>query len=129
MPEGFRAASLSIAREADILFVALVGAVAPEEPYLMFQHKDEYDDQDVRLGMNQPYVEYCGQGWSWYGHMLSVELFRDRLCIRMDDTAAARMKTNGRIEVAFDLDDGRFDELRSALSETFRDRDYYRDRS
>jgi hypothetical protein len=39
------------------------------EQYLMLQAKDEHTEQDVRLGMNDVYVECCGQGWSWYGHI------------------------------------------------------------
>ncbi|HJP58838.1 MAG TPA: hypothetical protein VJ865_02525, partial [Gemmatimonadaceae bacterium] len=34
------------------------------ERYLVVQGSDSYDEQDVKLGMNDIYVETCGQGWS-----------------------------------------------------------------
>lgn len=37
------------------------------EQYLMLQRKHRFTDQDIRFGMDDIYVETCGQGWSWYG--------------------------------------------------------------
>jgi len=85
----------------------------------MLQHKGTYTDQDVRFGMNLPYIEYCGQGCSWYGHILSFLLARASIRVHMDEEAARHMNNDGVLEVRFTVTDAEFEELRSALHETF----------
>lgn len=120
MPSGFTAQQLSITEESGVLVIGF-GAPSTEEEdfYLMLQHKDEYDEQDVEFGMNEPYIEYCGQGWSWYGHMDRFTLMRDRVEIQMNHAAASHMGNDGHIEVGFSLSDQEFDRLSVALQRTF----------
>jgi hypothetical protein len=82
MSHGFVATQLSVTVEHNVLIVML-GAPSTEEDdfYLMLQHKDEYSAQDIKLGMNLPYIEYCGQGWSWYGHIQNFSLKRN--CVKV----------------------------------------------
>jgi Immunity protein 10 len=126
MPTGFVADQMSVTEEHGVLVVAL-GAPSTEEEdfYLMLQHKDEYDEQDVNFGMNEPYIEYCGQGWSWYGHIDQFELLRDRVKVQMNETAASRMGNDGHIEVQFSLGEQEFGRLRAALRRTFYGRAFF----
>lgn len=97
------------------------------ERYLMFQRAREWSDEDQRLGMADVYVETCGQGWSWYGHIASVELRNNRIEVLLDEHAASRMRDTGEILVGFELSPTQFAELREAMRRIFRDRAYFRD--
>lgn len=126
MATGFLATKFSVTEEHGVLVTAL-GAESTEDDdfYLMLQHKDHYTEQDRALGMDQPYIEYCGQGWSWYGHIQSFQLHRDCVVVQLDMEAASHMKNDGAINVGFKLDDGEFNQLRQTLRRTFRDRHYF----
>ena len=126
MPTRFLATRFSVTEEDGVLVTAL-GAESVEEDdfYLMLQQKDRYTEQDAKFGMNQPYIEYCGQGWSWYGHIESFQLQRDHVKVQLDMEAASHMRNDGLIEVEFKLNDGEFNQLRQALKRTFRDRQYF----
>jgi hypothetical protein len=126
MPVGFTAVEFNVIEEDGTLITALGGhSSAGDDLYLMLQHQYEHDGQDRELGFDQPYIEYCGQGWSWYGHIVHFRLRRSRIQVVMDQAAAARMGNDGEIEVTFDLSDEQFQALRTALSTTFADQTCY----
>ena len=62
----FHANHVTVTRE-DWGDLVLLSADEDSEQYLMLQAADSDDDQDVRFGMDDIYIETCGQGWSWYG--------------------------------------------------------------
>jgi hypothetical protein len=130
MPTGFVATEFGVTEEDEVL-VTTLGAESTEDEdfYLMVQHANEYDDQDVKLGMDKPYIEYCGQGWSWYGHIDRFELLRTRIKVQMNAEAAAHMGNDGLIEVDFNLGDSDFARLRQSLATTFAGQSYYADRA
>jgi hypothetical protein len=122
----FHANHVDVSREEwGYLVVLSQDADLSAETYLMLQAKDRHDDQDVRLGMDDVYVEVCGQGWSWYGNILSFELTANRVSVQLSAEAAARMRNDGRIEATFSLDAAKYIELRAALQQVFRTSDYY----
>ncbi len=128
MPTGFTATEFSVIEEDGALITALGEAAnAGSDAYLMLQHQYENDEQDRNLGFDKPYIEYCDQAWSWYGHIASFRLYRDRVHVVMDQFAASRMGNDGEIEVAFHLRDDQFQTLRAALSTTFAGQPYYLD--
>ncbi len=128
MYTGFHATTFNVTEERGVLITTLAAPSTEEEDfYLMLQHKEEHDAQDVKFGMDKPYIEYCGQGQSWYGHILSFGLSRDRIRIRMDEEAAAHMRNDGHIEVTFELGEVEFAELRSAVHATFEGQLYFAD--
>ena len=128
MPVGFVATELAVLHENGVL-VTTLGAPSTEDEdfYLMLQRKDQYDEQDVRFGMNLPYIEYCAQGWSWYGNILSLTLRSNSVTVRMSAEAAERMQNDGEIEVQFNLSSAQFQELRSSLQQTFTGYAYFHD--
>jgi hypothetical protein len=116
----FDAQEVSITEEFGVHIIALSGATSGDDDlYLMVQYQDSYTSQDVQLGMAEPYIELCGQGWSWYGHIDRFELRRDCVWLQMDTHAASEMKNDGEFEVRFVIGDGQFDELRTALTQAF----------
>jgi hypothetical protein len=69
--------------------------------------------------------------FDWGGPELvrSVELHRDRAIIRLDERTAGHPQSISGFEVAFDLPDERFAELRTAFTRCFREFDWYDDRA
>jgi len=125
----FHAHMLDVSEEDwGIRVVLSVDDTLEAERYLMTQRKDTFSDQDVRLGMNDVYIETCGQGWSWYGHIDSFELFEKRIRVQLDVEAAHRIDDDGVIEVSFDLTAEKRAALRAALRRTFAGRVCYADR-
>jgi hypothetical protein len=128
MPVGFVATESAVLRENGVLVITLgARSNADDDFYLMLQHQSEHSEQDVKFGMHLPYIEYCGQGWSWYGHILAFTLRRSGVRVELDAEAAKRMQNDGQIEIDFSLDQVQFQELRSALQETFAGHAYYQD--
>lgn len=95
------------------------------ERYVMLQAKDAYSQEDVRLGMNDIYIECCGQGWSWYGHMESFVLADQRIDVQLDRTAAEHMRNDGRFVVTFSVEQEQLRKLRDTLAQVFNGRRYY----
>jgi hypothetical protein len=126
MTKSFRATEFS-AIEETWGYLTVLGAPSTEEEdfYLMLQRPYTYSKDAVQWGQDKPYIEFCSQGQSWYGHIESFRLLRDRVLVRMDQTAASEMRNDGNIEVIFDLDDKRFAELKRALHNTFQDVSYF----
>lgn len=128
MPVGFVATDFNAGLENGV-WVVVLGAPSTEEDdfYLMFQKKQEkYSKQDIKFGWDKPYVEFCGQGWSWYGHMNQVELERGMIRVTMDGEAAEHMQNDGIIEVQFNLADLEFSRLRSTLQEILNGIEYFK---
>ena len=126
MPTSFVATQFAVLEQDGVLTTTL-GAPSTEEDdyYLMLQLGLSHTKQDVELGMDKPYLEYCGQGWSWYGEIELFELFRNRVVATMSSRAAARMKNDGVIGAEFDLDADEYRELQQSLERTFRDCSFF----
>ena len=128
MPTGFTATEFSVVCNSGVLVTTLATtSTETDDFYLMLQHKRACDAQDFKFGMHLPYIEYCGQGNSWYGHILLFVLRRDRISVQMDAEAADWLKSDGEIEVKFSLDSAELRELRLAILETFNGYAYFRD--
>jgi hypothetical protein len=126
----FHASTLEISEEDwGIRILLSADETLDAERYLTIQRKDTFSDQDVRLQMDDVYIETCGQGWSWYGHIDSFELFDTRIRVQLDEEAARRIGDDGAIEVSFDPADEKHAALRAALRRAFVGRAYYSDRA
>ena len=124
----FHASHVAVTREdwGDLVLLSADEDLASEQ-YLMLQAKDCYDDQDVRFGMDDIYIETCGQGWSWYGNIERFELARTRVSVQLSCEAASRMGNDGEVEVTFSLDEIAYAGLRNTLGRIFEGEGYYRD--
>lgn len=124
----FHANHVAVTREDwGYLVVLSVDEDLASERYLTLQAKDRYDDQDVRLGMDNIYIETCGQGWSWYGNIELFELTRKGVFVQLSREAATRMGNDGKIEATYSLDDTAYAYLRETLQKIFDREDYFRD--
>ena len=126
MPTGFSSTQLSISRNDGVLIIAL-GAPSTEQEdyYLLLQRNEAESTEDAKLGTSGPHVEFCGQQWSWYRHMLQVRLLRDSITISMSAEAARAMRNDGILRIGFNMTEEQYSQLRLALSECFRDEGYY----
>jgi len=125
----FTATDMSVVEEHGVLITTLNAPSTEEDDfYLMLQHHDEYTVQDVEFGMNMPYIEYCGQGCSWYGEVTRFELLRDSVHIQMSKIAADHMQNGGILQVSFQLSASEFETLRTALRRTFSGQPYFFER-
>ena len=95
--------------------------------YLMLQRKSQFDEQDRQFRHDDVYIECCGQGWSWYGHISRFELHRESVQVTFDSEAADRMQDDGRVRVDFTVDEPTFRQLQSALRRVFDGFEYYAD--
>jgi hypothetical protein len=126
MPTSFFATQFAVL-EQDGVLITTFGAPSTHDDdyYLMLQLGLSQTRQDVELGMDEPYLEYCGQGWSWYGEIELFELFRNRVVAKMSSRAAAHMGNDGIIGAEFEFDEFEFLALRQSLERTFRDCAYF----
>ena len=63
VPLEFTADMFEAVEEEWGLVTRLDGPSTEEEDfYLMLQRANEFDEQDIALGMDKPYIEFCGQG-------------------------------------------------------------------
>jgi immunity protein 10 of polymorphic toxin system len=97
--------------------------------YLMLQRSHEFDEQDVALGMDHVHIERDSQGYSAYGGIMRFELRRDRAMISLNAVTARMLGNEEEFEVKFDLEDGRFEELRAGLAEVFKGFECFADRT
>jgi hypothetical protein len=126
MPIKFNASVVSATEEDwGTLIIFSVDETLEAERYLMIQRAREFSNEAVRLGMNDVYIETCGQGWSWYGHIVTVELLKGMIKIQLDAEAAARLEDNGLLEVTFEVPEDEFKHLRASLRRAFVGRTYY----
>ena len=95
------------------------------EQYVMLQAKDEYSEEDARLGMNDIYIECCGQGWSWYGHIEEFLFAANRIVVQLDRKASEHMRNDGRFVVTFSIEDEKQSNLQRVLKDVFNGRGYY----
>jgi hypothetical protein len=97
--------------------------------YLMLQRAKEFDEQDVRFGMNDVYIEFDDQGWSDYGVIRRFELHRDRVFVVVDEELARKMDGESETEVQFSLDAEKFAELKAGLHQVFEGFSYFVDKT
>ena len=99
--------------------VWLADADPLEVDYLTFQRALEPDEQSVRLGLNRVYAERNDQGFSGYGGIESVSLFRDHLDVHLNDKGSKFMDGLSTMKVSFELDAAAFQKLREGLAVCF----------
>ena len=127
MKISFHAGEVAISHEDWGLIVGLKGESSDElDYYLMLQRQKEFDEQDVKLGMADVYIEVCGQGMSWYGNIDSFELHPASVEVELSEAAATEVGIERGIHISFPPE--RHIELSVALREVFAGRRYYREK-
>jgi len=127
MNQSFKATYIHAENMGDYLLVGLADHQYDTADYLTFQRAHEFDEQDVRVGMDAVHVERNDQGCSCYGGMRNVVLFADRLHIDFDARGVEFMDGLASTEVTFDFPSERLETLRSALKQCFSGFDYFHD--
>lgn len=114
----FTAACVHVEDMGDYLLVGLADRKVETLDYLMFQRAHQFDEQDVRLGMDKVHVERNDQGYSGYGGIERVSLFPDHLHLRFDERGSSFMGMP-TMSVFFDFDGQTLKTLRDGLAACF----------
>ena len=125
MTISFDATYTDVSKEPSGSIVTIAESNNTDDQYLMFQAKNEYDKQDIKLGMNDIYIECCGQGWSWYGHIVSFVLTPKTITVQLDNEPADEMSNNGLIRINLLIEQSEFPMLKSEFSNIFSGKSYY----
>ena len=102
------------------LGVLIVGFYT-EETYLMIQQSlEEYDEQDIRSGMNTYHIERDDQSFGGYGGVERINLARNSIAVELDETGKANLECEG-MTVDFETDDENYQLLTEKLKYIFGD--------
>lgn len=103
--------------DLDILVVGFY----TDDHYLMIQQGlDEYDEQDIRLGMNTYHIERDNQSYGEYGGVERILLERNLIEIELDERGKKNLQCD-RIKIDFQTDDENYRLLTEKLGFIFGD--------
>jgi Immunity protein 10 len=113
--------------ETDSVFIeetdldVLIVGFYKEDNYLMIQQSlDEYDEQDIRLGMNTYHIERDDQSFGGYGGVEKINLSRNAIEVKLDKTGRENLQCDG-VEIDFETDDENHEILTEKLKYIFSD--------
>jgi Immunity protein 10 len=113
--------------ETDSVFIeetdldVLIVGFYKEDNYLMIQQSlDEYDEQDIRLGMNTYHIERDDQSFGGYGGVEKINLSRNAIEVKLDKTGRENLQCDG-VEIDFETDDENYEILTEKLKYIFSD--------
>jgi hypothetical protein len=110
----------SVFIEETDLDVLIVGFYT-DEGYLMIQQSlDEYDEQDIRLGMNTYHIERDDQSYGEYGGVEQINLSRKAIEVKLDKTGKKNLQCDS-VEIDFQTDDENYELLIEKLRFIFGD--------
>jgi hypothetical protein len=99
----------------------LVVGFYTDDHYLMIQQGlDEYDEQDIRLGMNTYHIERDDQSYGEYGGVERILLHRSLIEVELDERGKKNLQCD-RIEIDFQTDDENYRLLTEKLGFIFGD--------
>lgn len=99
----------------------LVVGFYTEENYLMIQQSlDEYDEQDVRLGMNTYHIERDDQSYGGYGGVEKINLSRNAIEVELNQTGKDNLECDG-VQIDFQIDEETYRSLIEQLRFIFGD--------
>lgn len=95
--------------------------------YLQFQLSRTSDAQDQALGLDTYYVEKDDQSNSCYGGIESIDLYANKITLKLDEVGSQCLDLDKEVLITFDADDKTLVELRSGLATIFSGTDALRD--
>lgn len=110
----------TVEAEVNDLDILIVGFYT-EENYLMIQQSlDEYDEQDIRLGMNAYHIERDDQSYGGYGGVEQIDLSRNSIEVNLNEIGKKNLQCDG-VKVNFETDDENYQLLIEKLKFIFGD--------
>ena len=99
----------------------LVVGFYTDENYLMIQQSlDEYDEQDLRLGMNTYHIERDDQSYGGYGGVEQINLHSDSIEVKLNETGRKNLQCDS-VQIDFQTDAENFELLTEKLRFIFGD--------
>jgi hypothetical protein len=103
--------------DPDVLIVGFY----TEDNYLMIQQGlGEYDEQDIRLGMNTYHIERDDQSYGGYGGVSQITLHRNFFEVELDDTGQTNLQCDA-VKIDFQTDTAAYELLTQKLKYIFGD--------
>ncbi len=87
-------------------FTAMLGFSDDQfEPskFLIVQRAHEYDDQDIKLGMDNLHIQLEDQSRAYYGGVTSISVVANTLLLKLNHSAKSSLLVDGDIEIILDL--------------------------
>ncbi len=84
-----------------IMFGASNDSEQPDK-FVIIQVAKEFDEQDIELGMNKPFIQVGEQSEGCYGGFSKVEISEKKIQIELDELGAQELKIKSPIEIIFD---------------------------
>jgi len=101
--------------ESDVLVVGFYA----EENYLMIQQSlDEFDEQDISLGMNTYHIERDDQSFGDYGGVEKIELSRNLIEVVLNETGKENLQCDG-LKIGFETNNENYQMLIEKLTFIF----------
>ena len=98
----FSAVEFAVLHEDGVLIGGFRGESSDgDDPYLLLQVADEFDDQDRRLGMDTYYVELSGQGASGYGGIEQIHVRHDCCHLLLSDAGREMLGTDAEVCILY----------------------------
>ncbi|HEY1048785.1 MAG TPA: Imm10 family immunity protein [Prosthecobacter sp.] len=119
MKPEFTASCVRVEDTEEGIGVWLADADPVECDYLALTRDLRPDEQSVRLSLDKVYLERNDQGFSGYGGIEQISLFRDHLHLCLDDKGTRFMGGLSVMKVSFELEASIFQQLREGLAACF----------
>lgn len=107
-----------VAIEENEFDVLVIGFYAEDNYLIIQQSLDEYDEQDVSLGMNTYHIERDDQSYGGYGGVKQVRLSRKLIEIDLDETGKENLDCDS-VRINFETDDETYTLLKEKLKQIF----------
>lgn len=106
--------------EIDETDVLIVGFFTEDNYFMIQQSLDEYDEQDIILGMNTYHIERDDQSHGGYGGIQEILLQKNRINVRLNEIGQKNLDCE-EVEINFQTDDEKYKLLTEKLSFIFGD--------
>ena len=100
--------------DGDVLIIGFY----TEDNYLMIQTAYQFDEQDVKLGMDTYHIERDDQSYGGYGGVAKIILQRAHIEVALDEVGKKNLQCDG-LKIDFDTDEETYQQLEEKLKEIF----------
>lgn len=85
--------------------------------FVIIKKAHEYDEQDIKLGMDKLHIQVEDQSRAHYGGITAFDVTNNNLLVQLDDLAKSSLKLDADIEIMFDQNHPNLKDTLSKLEE------------
>ena len=117
----FRAIEVSLEEDADVYRIGMLKNLYDPSEYVIIDKSRVNTDYEISLGFDKVYIEVDDQGWASFGGIDEVRIAREKISLEISEAAAAKIRGFRKIEISFELDDGKYAEFTELIKKIFDD--------